>query len=550
MAGEDAFDLPMLRSVSKDLLECRVLIDERGLFELTAEALQETTRPAPFDGQKRQAVFNPIHAQRFITHLEQTRQVSAARVLTALEQGMGLSRESARAGTSHRASQWSLLRWFGSIHMMADATAQELATGLLRDATSRGVSPRTQAYYEDCAEHMAAWFALPWSRDLLQRWDAAGIRMREPRSTCQRTIPGTKVTMVSAPERSTSSDGHEIKPITEQDREAERRRTRDGSRAVDDVYRHGGHVIRSDDADYVYCPENPSLDVVDTRQGFRTVLTRSEFHRFLAKGPGAVPPSTPAADSMWAQIRDAHPGAFRIGSRGQLPQHPAVTSAGALYMYTRATGQIVVVLAGSLQSAIDALESDSDVAFARTRSVWVPGSIETLRRDSPVLRDGSPSPLQRGRTRLIQSEDDWANVPHIAGIYRIHLIDELGPSVYIGRSQDLRIRPRRHEKTAGRSWSDGTSLGIVKIELIRVKGNDQGHAWSMFDLDNAEALHIARAQERALQGGPRVLNITGGRNGPPSRPRSQMYVWKAESSNPPLEQAPGWILKGEPESYL
>ena len=240
---------------------------------------------------------------------------------------------------------------------------------------------------------------------------------------------------------------------------------------------------------------------------------------------GATGPATPA-HQMWRAVRKAHPLSKPLGGRGPLSQTGIFAAQGALYTYDPLTQQIVVALARSLRLAAYAIEATPESALLRSFALWVPGDDDEIRKVSPILR-APKSALQAGRPIKVMRPEDWPKVPHVAGIYRIHLLIAGESCVYVGRSQDLRRRPFRHEKTSDRMWG-GNPDGIRYIELIPVKPQHRMHVWTITDLDEAEETHIARARyKQQTQGGPHVINVTMGRNGPPSRPPSRVFVWAA-----------------------
>lgn len=507
MSAPDALHLPLRAPHQiRALLNSSALVDERGLFELNRQVLDLVAHRADLHSHLERRALAPDAAGALVRALAEARELPAARVLHALNPVPAFERP-----LGYGTLQWTLLRHFGSIQALFDVSWQELYDVLRTLVDDRFMKGSTPTRFETVARGMAAWFAVPWHREIIHRWDAAGVRMNLPK--IRQTLVDASVTFVDPSTPVQRSSG-----------------TTEWLRAEDEILSRGGTVrIYGPQGDFVYVPDNQEIGVVKGRGGLRTVLTSSEFRQLLYGGPAAVPPSVPAADNLWSEILEAHPARVKIGSRGRLPMNPSTLQPGALYMYTRSTGQIAVIVANSLNDAVVALESDPESVFVRTRALWVPGSPEGLRESSPVLRRPR-SALQTGRPRVIRRDEDWLAVAHVAGIYRIYLVDEVGPCIYVGRSQDLRVRPRRHEKTAGLPWSDGTTPGVTRVELLAVKSTAGFHTWTITDLDDAEETHIARARMRFDSGRStsRVLNVTGGRNGPPSRPRTQMFVWKAE----------------------
>jgi DNA-binding CsgD family transcriptional regulator len=229
-----------------------------------------------------------------------------------------------------------------------------------------------------------------------------------------------------------------------------------------------------------------------------------------------------AAERMWRSILGSHPRQLPIGQRGPLPLlNELATQPGVLYIANRDSGQITACVASCLDRAVADVRTAA--LLPRYQVIWVPGEREILRRTSPMLQ-APPSALRSGKPKTITHESDWLSVIHEAGIYRIHLVDQDGNScIYIGRSQDLAVRPRHHEKTRGRTWGSGPNA-LVRIELLPAKAPSRA-IWTVTDLDDAEERLIERARTRQREGGPTVLNLTGGRNGPPSRPQSALVVW-------------------------
>lgn len=246
--------------------------------------------------------------------------------------------------------------------------------------------------------------------------------------------------------------------------------------------------------------------------------------------PDGPLPSTSPVETMWDAILIAHPSAVRIGSRGPLPRGGEFAVPGALYVLNSEARQIVVVMADNLHGAVGALvdgpASNGDAlrtSFDRTAAYWVEGQ-RRLIRESPLLTSAKRA-LKPGHPVWVTSPDEWHKAPAAAGIYRILTRRDGVDYVYVGRSQNFRVRPRQHNKTAGLSWVGGVGDGITRIELIPAKAPDRENVWTMADLDEAEAYKIQQALKKEAHGGPRVDNVTLGKNGPPSRPPSRVFVW-------------------------
>lgn len=489
LSGSSALNLRALGSEGAEaLLQAGVLRNEKSLFELSDSDLRRVDLYATVRARDGVRALGPRGAQ-LLAELERAREFPYARILRALWSGLE-EMLTPRLGVTQ---SWAMARAFPSVGALMRASPQQVA-----DTVDLSVP---QAHF------LRQWLRQDWQRDLVLSWEVAGVRMSQPH--LEQTLDGVTI-------------------------RAPRRRTINfqGDQLTDLVYGRGGRLA-SDDfldtaVDYVLLsdvPDEASRQVHEA--GDVPTITAEQLALLATNGRAALQPASGSTQAMWEAVQRGHPYATRIGRRGPLPTNPSTSGPGALYICNRAERQIVVVVATSLAGAIAALEQGTEVVgtFARTESLWAPGSVDELRRDSPLLK-APANALRRGRPILVRGESDWARVPHKAGIYRIHLMDTAGPSLYVGRSQDLRVRPRHHNKTAGLPWSDGWKTGVLRIELLPVKGPQSLHAWTVTDLDQAEADMIRRAQERFGAGvGPRVLNATSGRNGPPSRPRSTVYVW-------------------------
>lgn len=227
-------------------------------------------------------------------------------------------------------------------------------------------------------------------------------------------------------------------------------------------------------------------------------------------------------------ILNAHPNARRLGARGPLPSYAVARGPGLLYVIHEQEGCVDAVLADSLRDAIEHLESAKNKGeMRRSQAYWVPGERQTLRDESPALRRIT-SAGRRSAPHKVKSPEDWKRVPAGGGVYRIYLFGEEGMKidrVYVGRAGNFHDRPRRHPKIplnldSTQKW--GVPGGVAKIALIYAKGEGIPGVWTSVDLDDLEARHIKRLQERHAGDStePRVINVTTGRNGPPSRSRT------------------------------
>jgi hypothetical protein len=215
---------------------------------------------------------------------------------------------------------------------------------------------------------------------------------------------------------------------------------------------------------------------------------------------------------------------------------PSLPRGHGIYYFIRRNGSGTdVVVAASLSAAI---ELHAPVDSGEGSAYWAPGPLTVALAASPAIREARSGRI--GRPRLIRSERDWSVIPPGAGIYRIRLLgeDPTQPpiAVYIGRSGNFKLRPRRHEKipldATGRQHFGGPH-GVERIELIYAVA-DGPDMWNSRTLDAMEEKHIARAvkrHEREPHIHPRVINVTAGRNGPPSNPRAHLFLWPTEEDS-------------------
>lgn len=247
-------------------------------------------------------------------------------------------------------------------------------------------------------------------------------------------------------------------------------------------------------------------------------------------------------EAMWRQVNQAHPEAVQLPKHGPLPRQGFGTE-GCLYAVLPPGEQISAVLAPSLREAWRHLLKSYPSA-RRLASVWVPGPPNEIVQASPILSFGvGRNPLRVGRPISITQPDGFHLAPSVGGIYRIHRLGSDGqPEVYVGRSSNLRRRPGRHEKTAGRAWGHEPG-GVTRVELLPVKPPETSSAWTAVDLDEAEARHIERARAQEAAGGPRVLNITVGRNGRASAPGPRQFIWQPSVTTG--DDQPGQIAQVE-----
>jgi DNA ligase (NAD+) len=169
VAGRGALDVEALGwEAAAALLDAGVLADEGGLFDLGEADLLRVPLFRRKDGGL------SANGRRLLDNLERAKRQPVWRVLVALSiRHVGPT--AARALAQH----------FGSVRRIFDADVAELAA-------VDGVGPVI-------AEALAAWWAVDWHRDVVTRWDAAGLRMEDERDAGPtRTLEGLTVVVTGS----------------------------------------------------------------------------------------------------------------------------------------------------------------------------------------------------------------------------------------------------------------------------------------------------------------------------------------------------------------
>jgi DNA ligase (NAD+) len=176
VAGRGAFDIEGLGyEAAVALLEAKAIENERDVFDLDEDKLLKTdlfTRAAKkSEGEGRVLSAN---GQRLLDNLHRAKQVPLWRVLVALSiRHVG--------PTAARA----LAQEFGTMAAIRGATEELLAA-------AEGVGPTI-------AEAVIEWFGVDWHRDIVDRWEAAGVSMADERDeSTPRTLEGLTIVVTGS----------------------------------------------------------------------------------------------------------------------------------------------------------------------------------------------------------------------------------------------------------------------------------------------------------------------------------------------------------------
>ena len=169
VASRDALDIEVLGYQSgQALLDAGLLVDEGDLFSLTEEKLKKTD----FFTTKSGAL--SANGAKLLANLETAKTRPLDKFLVALSIrhiGKGVAPDIAAA--------------FGDIETLANATAEQLAE-------VEGIGPTLVTAITD-------WFAVPWHREIVNKWQAAGCVMRnEPKITQEQTLAGQSIVVTGS----------------------------------------------------------------------------------------------------------------------------------------------------------------------------------------------------------------------------------------------------------------------------------------------------------------------------------------------------------------
>jgi DNA ligase (NAD+) len=246
VAGRGAFDIEGLGyEAAVALLDAEVIANEGDLFDLTADKLLRAplfTR-APKKGEEGPQL--SANGQRLLDNLGDRRSVPLWRVLVALSiRHVG--------PTAARA----LAQEFGSMAAIRGATEAELAA-------AEGVGPTI-------AEAVIEWFSVDWHREIVDKWETAGVTMADERdASIDRTLEGLTIVVTGS--------------LVDFSRDS----------AKEAILSRGGKASGSvsKKTDYVVVGDNAGSKADKAEQLKVPVLDEDGFKTLLAEGPPAQEPS-------------------------------------------------------------------------------------------------------------------------------------------------------------------------------------------------------------------------------------------------------------------
>jgi DNA ligase (NAD+) len=242
VASRSAFDIEVLGyEAASALLDAGVITNEGDVFDLDADKLLRAglfTR-APKKGEDGPQL--SANAPRLLANLDTAKDQPLWRVLVALSiRHVG--------PTAARA----LAAEFGSMEAIRPASEAELAA-------AEGVGPTI-------AEAVREWFGVGWHRRIVERWEAAGVRMADERDeSTPRTLEGLTVVVTGSLERFTRDSVKEA------------------------IVSHGGKAAGSvsKKTDYVVVGDSPGSKAAKAEELGVPILDEEGFEALLEHGPAA-----------------------------------------------------------------------------------------------------------------------------------------------------------------------------------------------------------------------------------------------------------------------
>jgi DNA ligase (NAD+) len=239
MAGRGAFDIESLGyEAAVDLLKSGVLTDEGDLFNLSEEKLLGTTLFVNKDGSL------SANGRRLLQNLDSAKDRPLWRVLVALSiRHVGPT--AARALASE----------FGSMDRIEAASDRELAD-------VDGVGPTIAAA-------LLEWFTVDWHRTIVEKWRAAGVRMRDERdASIERNLEGMSIVVTGSLQGFSRDEAKEAILVR-------------GGKAAGSVSKKTAFVVIGD---------APGTKAAKAEELGVPILDEAGFRRLLEEGPEAVTP--------------------------------------------------------------------------------------------------------------------------------------------------------------------------------------------------------------------------------------------------------------------
>ena len=212
------------------LLDAKIITDESDLFDLTAEKLMRSDFFTKKDGTQ------AANVDKLLSALEEAKTRPLWRTLVALS----IRHVGPTAAQGLAAS-------LGSIKAISQATASELA-----DVDGVG---------QIIADSIVEWFSIDWHKEIIAKWDAAGVRMvNEPTESLPQTLAGLTFVVTGGLESF----------------------TRDG--ISETIAAHGGKASSSvsKKTDYVLVGSDPGSKLAKAQELGVPVIDEAKFKELLA----------------------------------------------------------------------------------------------------------------------------------------------------------------------------------------------------------------------------------------------------------------------------
>jgi DNA ligase (NAD+) len=236
LAGRGAFDIEVLGyQAGTALLDEGLIHDEGDLFALTPEQLEGSQ----FFTTKSEEL--SANAKRLFLNLRAAKTRPLWRVLV----GLSIRHVGPTAAQA-------LARAFGDLDRIAAASEEELAA-------VEGVGPTIAASLKE-------WFAVDWHREIVEKWRAAGVQLREEIEEGPRPLEGVTVVVTGSLERFSRDEATEA--ITAR-----------GGKASSSVSKKTGFVVAG---------ENPGSKYDKARDLGVPILDEAGFQVLLDDGPEAA----------------------------------------------------------------------------------------------------------------------------------------------------------------------------------------------------------------------------------------------------------------------